>query len=189
MSTTAKAVAGIAGIVVVALGVWLLRPLFVDTVVDEDFPLSVGAVVPADMTQEEVEAEMVAAAEAPPVEQAEPMPPAGPVALRTGTFAGADSVHSGAGTATVYELDDGSRVLRFEDFTVTNGPDLRVYLGPLGEDGVAGLEEESVELGRLKGNVGSQNYDIPADLGVDGPLAVVIYCQPFQVTFATASLS
>ena len=131
MSTATK------GVVVVALAVavYLIRPLFVDSFVDEAFPLSEDAEIPDDMTQDEVEAEMAAAAAAPPVEEDESMPGTEPTAVLTGQFEGADSAHSGSGTATVYELADGSRVLRFEDFEVTNGPDLRVYLAPVGADG------------------------------------------------------
>jgi Electron transfer DM13 len=40
--------------------------------------------------------------------------------------------HSGAhptsGTAAVYQLADGTRVLRFTDFKTSNGPDVHVYL-------------------------------------------------------------
>ena len=133
--------AGIAAAVVVVLAVafWLISPYFVDEVVDEAFPgedtvaeagadadpaafpLSDGAVVPDDMTQEEVEAEMEAAA-AEDVEEVEDMPGDEPTAIVRGSFVGADSVHQGSGSATVYELADGTRVLRLEDFEVTNGP-------------------------------------------------------------------
>ncbi|WP_370328014.1 DM13 domain-containing protein [Euzebya sp.] len=212
MSTTAKSLIAVAAVVVLAVAFWLIRPLFVDTVVDEEFPvsssatedgdaaggtagedeafpLSAGAEVPDDMTQEEVEAEMEAAAAAPDVEEVEDMPEGEPTVLSTGSFGGADSAHSGAGTATIYALADGSHVLRFEDFEVTNGPDLRVYLAPLDADGQPHVGEGAVELGRLKGNIGNQNYDIPADVDLSQPLGVVIYCQPFSVTFATAPLA
>ena len=194
--------AGIAAVVVVVLAVafWLVRPYFVDEVVDEAFPggdtaadadgeafpLSDGAVVPDDMTQEDVEAEMEAAA-AETVEQVEDMPDGEPTAIVTGSFVGADSVHQGSGSATVYELADGSRVLRLEDFEVTNGPDLHVYLAPV-VDGTPQINADAVDLGSLKGNVGNQNYDVPDGLDLGQELAVVIWCQPFQVTFATAAL-
>ena len=194
--------AGIAAVVVVVLAVafWLVRPYFVDEVVDEAFPggdtaadadgeafpLSDGAVVPDDMTQEDVEAEMEAAA-AETVEEVEDMPDGEPTAIVTGSFVGADSVHQGSGSATVYELADGSRVLRLEDFEVTNGPDLHVYLAPV-VDGTPQINADAVDLGSLKGNVGNQNYDVPDGLDLGQELAVVIWCQPFQVTFATAAL-
>lgn len=190
MSSNAIKVGG--GIVVVlalAIGGWLIRPLFVDSVVDEEFPMSTGAEVPADMTQADVEAEMVEAAAMPDVEEVEEMPATttDPVVVSTGTFAGADDFHEGEGSATVYELADGSNLLRLEDFSVTNGPDLHVYLAPL-VDGVPVVNDQSVDLGSLKGNIGDQNYEIPASVDLSQQWGVVIWCQPFRVTFATAAL-
>lgn len=186
--TVIRAGAGVVAVIVAAVAFWLIRPLFVDTVVDEAFPLSSQAVVPADMTQDEVEAEMVVAADAADVEEVEEMPAGEPTALASGPFAGVDDFHMGEGTATIYTIDGGTAVLRLEDFSVTNGPDLRVYLAPL-VDGQPVITPEAVNLGQLKGNVGNQNYDIPADFDINQPLGVVIYCQPFSVTFATAPLA
>ncbi len=44
----------IVGAPVLALGWWLGTPLLFDTKVSEEFPMSAGAVVPDDMTQEDV---------------------------------------------------------------------------------------------------------------------------------------
>jgi hypothetical protein len=107
----------------------------------------------------------------------------GPTALVSGDFTGADDFHMGSGTATIYRLDDGSQVLRLEDFEVTNGPDLHVFLIP--EDGSM---DGSVDLGSLKGNIGDQNYEIPAGVDITQFGSVMIYCVPFSVTFATAVL-
>lgn len=209
MSTPVKSIAALVVVVVLAVAVWLIRPLFVDTEVDEAFPvsaaasatpaataedatafpLSAGADVPDDMTQEEVEAQIVAAAQEPAVEETEDMPAEEPAVVTNGAFVGEDSAHQGQGDATIYELADGNNVLRLENFEVTNGPDLRVYLAPLDADGQPDLHEGAVNLGRLKGNIGNQNYDIPADFDVDQDLAVVIYCQAFHVTFATAAIA
>lgn len=168
---------------------WLGSPLFIDQTVSEDFPMAAGAVIPDDMTEEEVATEMEEAAAAADIETSEPMPEmTDPVVLAEGLFNGADAFHEGSGRATVYELEDGSEVLRFEAFEVTNGPDLHVYLvpdpNPEDRSEVAGY----VDLGRLKGNVGNQNYEIPADVNISEFGSVVIYCQPFHVIFATATL-
>ena len=121
----------------------------------------------------------------------EAMAPASPVAVKHGTFRDADSFHTGEGSATVYKLPDGSYVLRFEDFRVTNGPDLRVILAthpdPQGRGDVH--TGEYVELGKLKGNIGNQNYPLPEGLSPDDYGSVVIYCKPFQVVFSVAPLS
>ena len=114
-----------------------------------------------------------------------------PVAVKRGMFRDADGFHKGEGSATVYRLPDGSHVLRFEDFRVTNGPDLRVLLvehpDPQGRSDVT--DSGYVELGKLKGNVGNQNYELPQDASPAGYASVVIYCKPFQVVFSVAPLS
>ena len=190
LSTPVKIGGAVAVVLALVVGFWLVRPYFVDTVVDEDFPLSAGAVVPDDMTQEEVEAAMEDAADAPAVEAGDDMMPGEPTVVTSGSFVGADQFHQGEGSATIYQLEDGSHVLRFEDFEVTNGPDLHVYLSPLDENGVPQIDAPgSVDLGQLKGNVGNQNYDIPADVDLTQAYGIVIWCQPFRVTFATAALA
>jgi hypothetical protein len=102
----------------------------------------------------------------------------------------ADRFHRGSGNATVYRLAEGDLVLRFEDFQVTNGPDLRVLLTQH-PDPTSHSDLETagyVELGRLKGNIGSQNYPISSDIDVADQRSVVIYCRPFQVVFSVALL-
>lgn len=134
---------------------------------------------------------MEAAAQMPAHEMAEPMPAdGGPVIVLEGEFTGADSFHQGSGSARIYALADGSHVLRFENFEVTNGPDLHVLLS--GHPNPASREEVMQsyrDLGKLKGNLGDQNYELPAGADVMGFQSVVIYCQPFHVLFASASLS
>ena len=114
--------------------------------------------------------------------------PVEPTALANGSFEGADSFHQGSGTATLYAFEGDSHILRFEDFSVTNGPDLRVYLtkeaNPTKDQVKAGLE-----IARLKGNKGNQNYALPAEVDPSAFKAVVIYCNPFSVVFATANLN
>lgn len=192
-----RAVVGIGVVVLLAAGWWLGSPLFIDDVIDEEFPLSATAEVPADMTQEEVEAEMEVASADPDVVITDDMPdvvmseddPTEPIRLLSGSFSGADDFHQGSGTAAIYQLEDGSNILRFEDFDVTNGPDLHVLLvpneDPTGREDITGY----VDLGSLKGNVGNQNYEIPADVDIDDYGSIVIYCQPFHVLFASATLS
>ena len=88
-------------------------------------------------------------------------------------------------------LDDGSRILRLTDFTTSNGPDVRVYLVAASDANDNDTVKRSgfVELGKLKGNDGDQNYDVPADLDLGKYRAVTIWCNRFSVNFATAPLS
>lgn len=178
----------VAGTVGVLAAAWYLgSPLFLDEEVDEAFPLAASAEIPDDMTIEEVEAEMEEAADAEPKVMDDDMPETGePVAVLSGGFFGADAAHQGSGVATIYELADGSHVLRFEDFDVTNGPDLHVLLSTSADplDDLA----EYVDLGELKGNIGNQNYELPADVDPADYQSIVIYCQPFHVVFAAAQL-
>jgi hypothetical protein len=110
---------------------------------------------------------------------------AAPVAVTSGGFYGID--HSADGTAAVYE-QDGRFVLRFEDDTdIQNGPDLYVWVLPDGDyDG--GDPSDYLDLGKLKGNVGGQNYALPVGFDPDLPQTVLIWCLRFGVPFAAAPL-
>lgn len=110
---------------------------------------------------------------------------AAPTPISTGAFSGI--AHSAVGTATVYE-QDGRYVLRFEDDTdIQNGPDLYVWvLADADYDG--GTPASYLDLGKLKGNVGGQNYELPAEFDPSVHRAVLIWCLRFAVPFATASL-
>jgi hypothetical protein len=114
--------------------------------------------------------------------------PAEPKRLRTGKFHPVE--HEGTGTATIYELPNGKRVLRLENFEVLNGPDLFVWLSsaPDANNAKTILNSQYVSLGRLKGNKGNQNYELPADLDLSRVNSVTIWCRQFSVNFATAPL-
>src|SRR5947209_8108406 len=93
----------------------------------------------------------------------EPLPRAGTAAaeVATGTFVSRE--HATHGTARVLRLADGREVVRLEDFTTSNGPALVVWLSGNRADGPSGaFDDAHLDLGPLKGNVGSQNYVVPA---------------------------
>ena len=161
-----------------------------EAAMDRQFPLTANATIPEGMTRAEAEEMMEAAAQAEdPVEEPmmEAMEEPEVVALLSGEFEDGDPFHTGEGTATVYRLADGRHVVRFENFRVRNGPDLRVILTPVGREDV--LADGYVELGELKGNVGNQNYFFPEGIDPGDYAAVIIYCWPFRVVFAEAVLS
>lgn len=95
--------------------------------------------------------------------------------------------HSSRGTAAVVDLAGGGRKLTFTDFETDNGPDLRVYLvrGPVRGDGDV---DDVVDLGRLKGNIGNQQYAVPDGVDLAAYSTVVIWCRAFSVSFAQADL-
>ena len=110
--------------------------------------------------------------------------------LKVGEFMDQDSIHRGSGTAIIYRGPDGSLLLRLENFSVTNGPDLHVYLSPHHnpDRGSQVRATGYVDLGELKGNLGNQNYPIPAGVDIGIQQSVVIYCVPFSVVFSVAML-
>lgn len=193
------------GILVGVAGWILFSPLFIDTVVDEGFPPAASAPRAPDAMPSPAElAEMPGAereamrdevlqkaAEMPNAEVVEDMPAdTGPALLLNGSFRDGDRIHKGAGNAGVYRLADGSNVLRFEDFESTNGPDLRVVISthPDPTNGTQ-VHEGFHDLGPLKGNVGNQNYTLPAGVEAADIGSVIIYCRAFSVIFAVASLT
>ena len=103
--------------------------------------------------------------------------------LHVGEFVGVnDGIHNALGQVKVLELNDSTNFLRLEDFKATNGPDLYVYLST---DKSA---SDFVNLGRLKGNVGDQNYEIPEGTDLSKYATVLIWCQAFSVLFGSAEL-
>ena len=177
---------------------WLGSPLLSSTEVNEEFPFATRAVVPANMNMADVEDRMKEAASADSEVEESMAQMTGRSADQnavqaelTGEFRDADSFHKGSGTATIFEIvATGERVLRFEDFRVTNGPDLRVLLANAANpESHSDLDESGyVELSELKGNVGPQNYEIPSDFDLSNAQSVVIYCNPFRVVFSVATL-
>ena len=80
-------------------------------------------------------------------------------------------------------------VVRFEDLDTSNGPDLRVYLSTTPSGGPRdAFDDDYVELGRLKGNKGDQNYDVPPGTDLARYRSVVIWCKRFSVPFGAAPL-
>ncbi len=200
-----KLLISVGAVAVLAVAWFLISPLFFDTVVDEKLPPSTSGLTGTEkMKIEEIESltpeQVEAMSEAERMEKKRMMEELGqkmpdtvavepmetqPTVELSGTFKDADSFHRGSGKATVYTLPDGKHVLRFEDFSVTNGPALSVYLVRSADGNV---DSGFLDLGKLKGNKGNQNYEIPVGTDLGMYRSVVIWCVPFRVTFATASL-
>lgn len=150
-------------LVIFALGVgyWLISPLFITRQVDEKIE-DIVATVAAERDEAPLMAD--------------------PFIKRSGSFIGL-AKHSGFGTAKIISIAD-KKYVRFEDdFKVTNGPDLFVYFGKDGQ------YIESAQLGELKGNVGGQNYEVPANINPEDYNEVWVWCRAFSVPFAKAELS
>ncbi|MBI4219604.1 MAG: DM13 domain-containing protein [Chloroflexi bacterium] len=174
-----------------ALAWWLGSPLFINRTVEEEFVFAGEVLKPGKMSESEVDKVMATAASSD-VSKSEPMSDAmaSATVVSSGQFRDADSFHKGSGKATIYRLPDGSHVLRLEEFRVTNGPDLHVILSPSAEISSRAdvMTSGYVDLGGLKGNIGSQNYPISAESDAGQFGSVVIYCKPFHVIFSVAAL-
>jgi hypothetical protein len=99
--------------------------------------------------------------------------------------------HATSGTAAVYQLADGTRLLRFTDFKTSNGPDVHVYLVAADDasDSESVTKAGFVDLGSIKGNIGDQNYALGSDVDLSKYRAVSVWCKRFSVNFGAAALS
>ena len=191
---------GVAGIAVVgylAFAIFGIHTLFIDDEVNEDVPVFASGAgasgLPSDaMTDEEAAAmNEFMADEGTPSEVAandgEPMDAPEIVVEASGTFI--DRSHPAVGIAEVLGDGTGQRFLRFEDFATDNGPDLNVYLSTAAPDAPASeFDDDFIDLGELKGNIGPQNYEIGEEVDLDRYTTVVIWCVRFGVAFGAAEL-
>jgi hypothetical protein len=108
--------------------------------------------------------------------------------LESGTFYAV--VHPTAGTATIYRLRNGDRVLRFTNFSTSNGPNVHVYLVAADDakDSATVKSATFIDLGTIKGNIGDQNYALGTDLDLSKYRTVSIWCKRFAVNFGAAPL-
>ena len=192
-----KWIIGGVGLAVLVLAFLAFRPdkLFIDDVVDESLddafatevveePTTTTTTTQAPTTTDGSGGETPTTTTVP--ETTTTTEPAGPVAIAAGAFFGID--HEAEGTATVYELD-GRFVLRFEDDTdIQNGPDLFVWVLET-DDYDGGDPGQYIDLGKLKGNVGGQNYELPAEYDPEVHQYVLIWCERFSTPFAAAPLA
>jgi hypothetical protein len=178
----------VAAAVLLPLGAWLafgyfeVQKIWVDETVDEELTTFVDA--PASTTSSPDDAPTTVTAPAGPAESAPPTTasPRTPVRIATGSFTGVEG-HRVAGAANLIANPDGSHLLQFPDLDAENGPDLFVWLRAGGEGG------EILDLGMLKGNIGNQEYVIPADVDVSSFDTAVIWCRRFSVGFGEAPLT
>jgi hypothetical protein len=101
--------------------------------------------------------------------------------------------HATTGSVKILKYSDGSRILRIENLKTSNGPKLEVWLtdAPVieGLDGWRVFDDgRYINLGALKGNIGSQNYSIPSEINLDDYSSISIWCERFSVSFGAAVL-
>lgn len=158
-----KVTIGAAILVLAAIGWYLFRPelLFINKAVSEGFP---GGPALASIEK-------------------------GSRVITQGDFRGL--AHDTKGTASIYQLADGKRTLRLAAFQTSNGPDVHVYLvaAPQANDNDTVKQAGFIDLGSLKGNIGDQNYAVPADVDLNKYRSVSIWCARFGVNFGSAALT
>ena len=111
--------------------------------------------------------------------------PAEPVILAAGEFQGRDDAHQGSGTAQIVQEGE-RRVLRLQNFSSTEGPDLYVYLVENPDTFDADAIGEFLDLGLLKATTGDQEYEIPAGADLSKYGGVQVYCLSFRFIFSNA---
>jgi len=108
--------------------------------------------------------------------------------LESGNFH--SGTHPTEGSATIYRIENGGRVLRFTNFTTSNGPDVHVYLVAAEDarDNASVEHAAVVDLGLIKGNIGDQNYTLGSDLDLAKYRTVSVWCKRFSKNFGAAPL-
>jgi hypothetical protein len=107
-----------------------------------------------------------------------------PHVVGQGTWRGADEFHFAEGIAKLIESEPGRYIVRVEEFSVRNGPDLFVYLSTSPD----GYGDGSLNLGALKATDGAFNYEVPEGTDIEQFASVVVWCRQFSVLFGTATL-
>jgi len=109
--------------------------------------------------------------------------------LESGTFH--SGTHPTKGTATIYRIENGNRVLRFTNFRTSNGPDVHVYMvaSEDARDSASVQNSAFIDLGLIKGNIGDQNYTLDFNLDLAKYRTVSVWCKRFSKNFGAAPLT
>ncbi len=184
----------LAALMVLSVAWYLGSPLFISKTVHEEFPptfpdhATVGKMSPDEKKRAEIQTmEKLAGI---PMKSVQEMPPTfgDPRLIKQGNFRDVDSIHRGKGEAKIYRFPQAN-LLRLENIEIANGPDLYVYLAKHPNPGSAqDVKAGFINLGKLKGNLGNQNYGIPSDADLSKFHSVVIFCKLFGVLFSPAPL-
>jgi hypothetical protein len=169
---------------------WLVKRQAVRVVIVSVAAIALAWVLFANAYRDKTVVETLRGLDAPasaPAPAAEATPttapaPAGPVRVRSGSLRGID--HRASGTASIIRNADGRYVVGLENIDIEPGPDYKVYVVPGNTERTG---EGAVELDSLRGNQGTQFYDVPASVAVgQGEWTVLVWCKRFAVPVAAA---
>jgi hypothetical protein len=156
-------------------------PYFERTRLDEASPLE-GFAVATPMADATAEVSASPSSDATPTATAAAAD--APGVLAQGEWRDGEPGHNGEGIAKIIRTPEGTLVLRVEEFSVTNGPDLYMVLSADDD----GYSDDNVNLGRLRATDGNVNYEIPVGTDISRYRSVVVWCDDFNVLFAYAAL-
>ena len=115
----------------------------------------------------------------------------GPVRVVRSQFQRLDPIRWAQGDLSVYQQADNSLLARFENFSTSNAPDLRVLMAasaaPATLEALGSLDA-TIDLGQLLGTVGNQNYKIPADVDLADFNSLVLYSPSLNLIMSYAPL-
>jgi hypothetical protein len=176
------------------MGYYVASPLWIRTELIEPAPVAVVDPTPAPTpaaaagTSDPAPTPPARTSPSPAPSASAPAPEPTPFVARRltgGSFRGTDDFHFGRGTASIIETAPGSYTLRFDAFSVRNGPDLYVYLSPVADDYADG----ALELGVLKATDGAFGYALPAGTDPSDYASAIVWCKQFSHLFAVAPLA
>ena len=102
-----------------------------------------------------------------------------------------DRFHRGEWSVQIVSFEGKYKVVFWDDFVVTNGPDYYMYLL---EDGDVQTKKEFIQmsnklrLSQIKQFKWYQVYEIPNDLDIDNYHSIVIWCDMFGAFITSADL-
>ena len=179
-------------VIAIAVGLALFQPwkLFIDKTVDDAAPLGATPIVAADepteSTEPMVETTVPMAETTVPAPTTVPLTTVPPAPVAT-MFISLD--HGTSGSLVLLQDPDGRRYARIENLDTDQGPDVYVYLSTNTVDGPEeAFDDDYVNLGGLQGNLGNQNYEIPAETDLTRYRSLVIWCDRFDSAFGAAPL-
>lgn len=88
-----------------------------------------------------------------------------------------NGLHNAEVTVQLIQIDNQSGIIRLENFKAITGPDL--YLYPYKEASAT----DFIDLGRIKENIGNQNYPVLLDDDFSKHNQVLIWWKAFSVRF------
>lgn len=122
-----------------------------------------------------------------------------PIELAYGEFIAIDAVRWASGNLILYQEVDETKLLRLENFRSAPAPNLQVYLSaapPVDAEETTmmaewedwSLQEPYIELGHLRGTIGSQNFVIAPEVDIEQFSLVVIYNGTYDLLISVAPL-